>query len=154
MDGMTSSENPKNPHHFNVFAAACPSRKLLNDVTRRWSILVLATLLDGALRFGQIRERVDGVSDRMLSATLGALAEDRLIVKDDADGTYALTEPGRQIARQSLDLFDSLYLALDEIVNARQAGSGAAGASAGVVAPNDVAGSSDGAAGAPAGAAS
>ncbi|MBM6981705.1 MAG: helix-turn-helix transcriptional regulator [Bifidobacterium thermophilum] len=129
---MTSSENPKNPHHFNVFAAACPSRKLLNDVTRRWSILVLATLLDGALRFGQIRERVDGISDRMLSATLGALAEDRLIVKDDADGTYALTEPGRQIARQSLELFDSLYLALDEIVDARQAGDDVAGSSAGM----------------------
>ena len=128
---MTSSENPKNPHHFNVFAAVCPSRKLLNDVTRRWSILVLATLLDGALRFGQIRERVDGISDRMLSATLGALAEDRLIVKDDADGTYALTEPGRQIARKSSELFDSLYLALDEIVNAQQTGSGAAGAPAG-----------------------
>ena len=131
MDGMTSSESPKNPHHFNVFAAACPSRKLLNDVTRRWSILVLATLLDGALRFGQIRDRVDGISDRMLSATLGALAEDRLIVKDDADGTYALTEPGRQIARQSLELFDSLYRAPDEIVNAQQTGSGAAGAPAG-----------------------
>lgn len=131
MGGMTSSENPKNPHHFNVFAAACPSRKLLNDVTRRWSILVLATLLDGALRFGQIRERIDGISDRMLSATLGALAEDRLIVKDDADGTYALTEPGRQIARKSSELFDSLYLALDEIVNAQQTGSGAAGAPAG-----------------------
>ena len=92
---------------------------------------MLAALLDGALRFGQIRERVDGISDRMLSATLGALAEDRLIVKDDADGTYALTEPGRQIARQSLELFDSLYLALDEIVNAQQTGSGAAGAPAG-----------------------
>ncbi|PKU92131.1 transcriptional regulator [Bifidobacterium thermophilum] len=116
---MTSSENPKNPHHFNVFAAVCPSRKLLNDVTRRWSILVLASLLDGSLRFGQIRERVDGISDRMLSATLGALAEDRLIAKDDAAGTYSLTEPGRQIARQSLELFDSLYLALDEIVDAR-----------------------------------
>lgn len=150
MDGMTSSENPKNPHHFNVFAAACPSRKLLNDVTRRWSILVLASLLDGSLRFGQIRERVDGISDRMLSATLGALAEDRLIAKDDAAGTYSLTEPGRQIARQSLELFDSLYLALDEIVDARQAGSGAAGPSA----SDGVAGSSDGAAGAPAGAAS
>lgn len=132
MDGMTSSENPKNPHHFNVFAAACPSRKLLNDVTRRWSILVLASLLDGSLRFGQIRERVDGISDRMLSATLGALAEDRLIAKDDAAGTYSLTEPGRQIARQSLELFDSLYLALDEIVDARQAGDDVAGSSAGV----------------------
>ncbi|MGO5374077.1 winged helix-turn-helix transcriptional regulator [Bifidobacterium thermophilum] len=129
---MTSSENPKNPHHFNVFAAACPSRKLLNDVTRRWSILVLASLLDGSLRFGQIRERVDGISDRMLSATLGALAEDRLIAKDDAAGTYSLTEPGRQIARQSLELFDSLYLALDEIVDARQAGDDVAGSSAGV----------------------
>lgn len=135
MDGMTSSENPKNPHHFNVFAAACPSRKLLNDVTRRWSILVLASLLGGSLRFGQIRERVDGISDRMLSATLGALAEDRLIAKDDAAGTYALTEPGRQIARQSLELFDSLYLALDEIVDERQAGDDAAGPSDGVAAP-------------------
>lgn len=132
MDGMTSSENPKNPHNFNVFAAACPSRKLLNDVTRRWSILVLASLLDGSLRFGQIRERVDGISDRMLSATLGALAEDRLIAKDDAAGTYSLTEPGRQIARQSLELFDSLYLALDEIVDARQVGDDVAGSSAGV----------------------
>lgn len=123
---MTSSENLKNPHHFNVFASACPSRKLLNDVTRRWSILVLAALLDGSLRFGQIREKVDGISDRMLSATLSALAEDRLIVKDDAAGTYSLTEPGRQIARQSLDLFDSLYRALDEIVDRRPMGDDAA----------------------------
>ncbi|MGN0103969.1 winged helix-turn-helix transcriptional regulator [Bifidobacterium thermacidophilum] len=141
---MTSSENPKNPHHFNVFAAACPSRKLLNDVTRRWSILVLASLLDGSLRFGQIRERVDGISDRMLSATLGALAEDRLIAKDDAAGTYSLTEPGRQIARQSLELFDSLYLALDEIVDARQAGDDGADSSDGVAAPGGAA-ASDGA---------
>ena len=78
---------------------------------------MLASLLDGSLRFGQIRERVDGISDRMLSATLAALVEDRLVVKDDAAGAYALTEPGHQIAKQSLDLFDSLYLALDEIVN-------------------------------------
>ncbi|MFR0589561.1 winged helix-turn-helix transcriptional regulator [Bifidobacterium apri] len=129
---MTSSENLKNPHHFNVFASACPSRKLLNDVTRRWSILVLAALLDGSLRFGQIRERVDGISDRMLSATLSALAEDRLIVKDDAAGTYSLTEPGRQIARQSLDLFDSLYRALDEIVDRRPMGDDTATSDGGV----------------------
>ncbi|MFR0568427.1 winged helix-turn-helix transcriptional regulator [Bifidobacterium apri] len=136
---MTSSENLKNPHHFNVFAAACPSRKLLNDVTRRWSILVLAALLDGSLRFGQIREKVDGISDRMLSATLSALAEDRLIVKDDAAGTYSLTEPGRQIARQSLDLFDSLYRALDEIVDRRPMGDGAVSSDDGVMSDGAVA---------------
>lgn len=130
---MTSSENLKNPHHFNVFASACPSRKLLNDVTRRWSILVLAALLDGSLRFGQIREKVDGISDRMLSATLSALAEDRLIVKDDAAGTYSLTEPGRQIARQSLNLFDSLYRALDEIVDRRPMGDDAVSSDDGVM---------------------
>lgn len=103
--------------HYNIFVAKCPSRKLLNDVTRRWSILVLATLLDGPQRFSQIREHIDGISDRMLSFTLELLVNDGLINKDIAAEpvVYALTTPGTTIATQSAALFSSLYHSLDQL---------------------------------------
>ncbi|MFT9058788.1 winged helix-turn-helix transcriptional regulator [Bifidobacterium aquikefiri] len=103
--------------HYNVFSGACPSRKLLNDVTRRWSFLVLATLLDAPARFSTLREHVGGISDRMLSSTLTLLLDDGLIVKNASHESieYQLTVPGKTIAQQSLQLFNALYHSLDQL---------------------------------------
>ncbi|MFT8592801.1 MAG: helix-turn-helix domain-containing protein [Bifidobacterium sp.] len=102
---------------YNVFASKCPSRKLLNDVTTRWGILVLTTLLNGSARYSQIRDRIDGISDRMLSLTLSTLMQDRLVTKalTTEAGAYELTEAGSTIARQGLEFFDSLYRCLDQL---------------------------------------
>lgn len=105
-----------NPHHFDAFSSACPSRKLLNDVTRRWSVLVLVALLDGTKRFGQLAETISGISDRMLSMTLQTLIEDGLVLKGEGDGAYSLSAPGVHVATESRRLLDSLYCALDGLL--------------------------------------
>ncbi|KFJ06905.1 winged helix-turn-helix transcriptional regulator [Bifidobacterium tsurumiense] len=107
----------ENPQNYNVFAAQCPSRKLLTDATRRWSILVLAALLGQSRRFGQLRSDVEGISDRMLSQTLGLLVEDGLVARDDSGDApiYSLTEPGKTVAQPTAQLFTAIYQALDQM---------------------------------------
>ena len=45
----------------------------------KWSVLVLARLGEGTYRFNELMRQIDGVSRRMLSATLRQLEEDGLV---------------------------------------------------------------------------
>ena len=45
----------------------------------KWSVLVLARLGEGTYRFNELTRQIDGVSRRMLSATLRQLEEDGLV---------------------------------------------------------------------------
>jgi DNA-binding HxlR family transcriptional regulator len=45
----------------------------------KWSVVVLARLADGAHRFNELLRQIDGVSRRMLSATLRQLERDGLV---------------------------------------------------------------------------
>ena len=64
---------------FNVFAKSCPSRRTLENVTGRWGSLTLGALYEGGSRFNELRRRVDGVSEKMLSQTLHSLERDGLV---------------------------------------------------------------------------
>ena len=94
---------------FDAFDRACPSRAVLDDMSGRWGLLVLAALLDGPLRFNELRRRVDGVSMKMLSQALQALERDGLVSRTPAPGRsqrvdYALTDLGRDGATRILEL--------------------------------------------------
>ena len=67
---------------YNVFAKACPSRGTLEHVMGRWGGLTLGALYEGSLRFNELRRRVDGVSEKMLSQTLHALERDGLVHRE------------------------------------------------------------------------
>ncbi|CAM5490322.1 HxlR family transcriptional regulator [Streptomyces purpurascens] len=67
---------------YSVFAKACPSRGTLEHVTGRWGGLALTALYEGSLRFNELRRRVDGVSEKMLSQTLHALERDGLVHRE------------------------------------------------------------------------
>ena len=63
-------------------------------------MLVIVGLADGPLRFGVLRRRVEGVSQKMLTQTLRNLARDGLITRTVYDEMplrveYALTDFGR-----------------------------------------------------------
>lgn len=94
---------------FDPFDRRCPSRTVLDAVADRWALLVLAALADGPLRFGEVRERVDGVSQKMLTQTLRELARDGLVDRTQAPHgpprvEYALTPLGRTAATPASDL--------------------------------------------------
>ncbi|WP_053149501.1 helix-turn-helix domain-containing protein [Pseudomonas sp. Pf153] len=62
-----------------VLSADCPSREVLKHMTSRWGVLVLVMLLDGMHRFSELRRKIGGVSEKMLSQTLQELEADGLI---------------------------------------------------------------------------
>ncbi len=67
---------------FDVFSRECPSRSTLEHVTGRWGGLTLGALYEESLRFNELRRRVDGVSEKMLSQTLHALERDGLVLRE------------------------------------------------------------------------
>jgi DNA-binding HxlR family transcriptional regulator len=69
---------------------------------KRWTGLIIVTLLDGPARFSRIGQLVPGMSDRMLSERLTELAAAGLITREVEDGPpvnvrYRLTARGEAL---------------------------------------------------------
>lgn len=110
---------------YNVFAKACPSRGTLEHVTGRWGALTLGALSDGSLRFNELRRRVDGVSEKMLSQTLHALERDGLVLREAQPTNpprvdYELTPLGREVATRLLGLIHFVEGRMDDVLEARE----------------------------------
>ena len=56
-------------------------REVLNRVGDKWSVLIVGTLGAGPLRFGELRRRIEGISQRMLTLTLKGLERDGLLTR-------------------------------------------------------------------------
>lgn len=112
-----NNERQVNTTPNTMFVQDSTARRLLNDVSRRWSLLVLAALRDEPRRFGELNGIIGGISERMLSLTLQRLVRDRLVVHQQSPSAahYVLTDAGRIIATQVYTLFDSIYQALDHL---------------------------------------
>jgi DNA-binding HxlR family transcriptional regulator len=65
------------PSHF--IEREEPVRIILDRIGDKWSYVIILGLADGAMRFGQLRSRIDDISQRMLTATLRNLLRDGLI---------------------------------------------------------------------------
>ncbi|WP_416972658.1 winged helix-turn-helix transcriptional regulator [Streptomyces sp. 4F14] len=106
---------------MSVFDPDCVSREVLEHATGRWGGLTLAALIDGPLRFAEVRRQVVGVSDRMLWQTLQKLETHGLVTRSPHPEVprrvdYALTPLGRPIAERVHDLIDAIYEQLPGIV--------------------------------------
>ncbi|MFM9107174.1 MAG: winged helix-turn-helix transcriptional regulator [Chloroflexota bacterium] len=83
--------------------AVCPYyHQAAELIGRRWTGAVLRSLADGACRFGEITERVPGISDRMLSERLKELEAEGLVTREvfaehPVRIEYRLTEKGRDL---------------------------------------------------------
>lgn len=80
----------------------CPTRRMLDRIGDRWTVLVVGALNDGPMRFGEITRRIDGVSQKMLTQTLRALERDGLVKRTlypqvPPRVEYELTEAGRTL---------------------------------------------------------
>ncbi|WP_461041189.1 winged helix-turn-helix transcriptional regulator [Spirosoma harenae] len=59
---------------------SCPTRNILDRFSDKWSMLSIFHLGDaGTLRFNELKKRINGVSQRMLTVTLRNLERDGLI---------------------------------------------------------------------------
>ncbi|WP_371662818.1 winged helix-turn-helix transcriptional regulator [Streptomyces sp. NBC_00280] len=113
------------PLPYDVFAKACPSRGTLEHVTGRWGALTLGALQEGSLRFNELRRRVDGVSEKMLSQTLQALERDGLVHREAQPTNpprvdYELTPLGHEVAERLLALIHFVEGRMDSVLAARE----------------------------------
>lgn len=111
-------------HAYSVFARSCPSRSTLEHVTGRWGALTLGALHDGTFRFNELRRRVDGVSEKMLSQTLQALERDGLVHRDAQPTNpprvdYTLTPLGREVTQRLLTLIHFMEGRMDDVLESR-----------------------------------
>lgn len=71
---------------------------------RRWNPQVIRVLLYGPARFGELRERVPGISDNLLSERLKRLEAEGIVLRSVRAGRpvlieYSLTESGKGLGK-------------------------------------------------------
>jgi DNA-binding HxlR family transcriptional regulator len=87
----------------NLYNPACPSRKILQLIGSKWSMLLLCTLREGPVRTGALRREVGGISQKMLTQTLRELERHGLIERISYEEIpprveYKLTRLGRSLS--------------------------------------------------------
>ncbi len=88
-------------HH--VHAPPSPLADALARVGDRWTLLVVAALLEGEKRFNELQDELDGIAPNVLSGRLKALVEQALVVARPYSErpprfVYELSESGRELA--------------------------------------------------------
>jgi DNA-binding HxlR family transcriptional regulator len=121
---MTTTYTASRDGRFDVLAAACPTRQVINSIGDRWSLLVLYALEGGTLRFQQLRRMVDGVSQKMLTQTLRGLERDGLVRREVFASVpprveYSLTPLGASLSDIIAAVRTWAYDNMDEIDQAR-----------------------------------
>ena len=93
---------------------------ILSRMGDKWTVLVIVVLRDGPCRFNELKRRIDGISQQMLTRTLKALERDGMIVRTTFPTTppqvqYELSELGRSLSGPVLALGRWAYDNLDAI---------------------------------------
>ena len=104
----------------------CPVRDILARIGDKWSLLSIMHLgSTDSLRFNELRKRIDGISQRMLTVTLRALETDGLVVRTvyaevPPRVDYALTELGQSLLGAVIELGNWAAAHAPAIAAARQ----------------------------------
>lgn len=98
---------------YEVFHTDCLARDVVDHVTSRWGVWVLISLRTNSLRFYELRESIQGISEKMLAQTLRTLVRDGLLWREvepttPPQVTYGLTEFGREVGEPLSELFDRI----------------------------------------------
>lgn len=108
-----------------IFPARCPSRMVLDHVTSKWGVLVLAALAEEPRRWGELRRIAEGISEKMLAQTLKTLERDGLVHREahpviPPRVDYSLTPRGEELAALLVPLLAWVIDHADEIVTTEQ----------------------------------
>ncbi|MGW2705466.1 winged helix-turn-helix transcriptional regulator [Streptomyces sp. NPDC001340] len=100
-------------HRYGVFHTDCPARDVVDHVTSRWGIWVLISLQNNDLRFYELRDSIQGISEKMLAQTLRALVQDGLVWREveptsPPQVTYGLSDFGQDVSEPLTDLFNRI----------------------------------------------
>lgn len=118
------------------FSSECPSRTLFDQIADKWSMMVLTVLDDGPQRFNAIRRRLQGVTQKALTQCLRRLERNGLVAREVISLSpvavqYQITPLGRTLQQPFRALHEWTLVKLPDVVAAREAFDGLAGAGTG-----------------------
>jgi DNA-binding HxlR family transcriptional regulator len=84
------------------YQQGCPTRRILDRIGDRWTVLVVGALGDGTARFSELKRRIKGISQKMLTQTLREMERDGLVTRTmyaqvPVRVEYRLTDAGRSL---------------------------------------------------------
>jgi len=104
----------------------CRTREVLDIVGDKWALLIVRNLVPGPRRFTELKRAIDGISQRMLTATLRDLERDGILTRTvhavmPPHVSYALTPLGRTLREAAAPLLEWSVTHLAHIDAARAA---------------------------------
>ncbi|MEH2321702.1 winged helix-turn-helix transcriptional regulator [Nostoc sp.] len=112
--------------NMNYTEQSCaPVREVLSLVGDKWSVLIVVILSDGPLRFSELRRRIDGISQRMLTRTLRELERNGIMTRTVEPTVppsvyYELTTLGRTLLEPVKALASWAHTNYPQIILAQQ----------------------------------
>ncbi|MEW2625918.1 helix-turn-helix domain-containing protein [Streptomyces sp. NPDC048106] len=108
-----------------VFRADCPSRPILDQIADKWSMMVMA-LLERPMRFNELKRRLEGVTQRVLTQTLRRLERNGMIQRkvlptSPVGVEYSLTALGESLREPFGHLYSWTVEHGEEIQNCQRA---------------------------------
>jgi DNA-binding HxlR family transcriptional regulator len=93
-----------------AFRADCPSRPILDQIADNWSLMVIA-VLEEPRRFNDIKRRLEGVTQRVLTQTLRRLERNGMVVRtvlptSPVGVEYSLTPLGHSLREPFSHLYE------------------------------------------------
>ena len=109
----------------NAYAAACPTRQILDRIGDKWAVLILILIRDEPMRFNALRRAIEGISQKMLSQVLKSLERDGLIKRRvfatvPVTVEYSITPLGQTLAAAVDPLRDWAEENLKEVQSAQR----------------------------------
>jgi DNA-binding HxlR family transcriptional regulator len=106
--------------------ANCPQRVLLDQLTEKWSMLVLMALDDGPLRFNAVKRQLVGVTQKALTQCLRRLERNGIVTRRVVPASpiaveYAITPLGRSVQQPLKTMYRWTTQHLAEVEQARAA---------------------------------
>lgn len=87
---------------MNKTLPACPVETTLMLISDRWKVLILRDLMEGTMRFGELKKSIGSISQKVLTSNLRSMEESGLLTRKVFPEVpprveYTLTETGRSL---------------------------------------------------------
>lgn len=107
------------------FSADCPSRALFDQISDKWSMMVLTVLDGGPVRFNAIKRRLEGVTQKALTQCLRRLERNGLLTRhvlalSPVAVEYQITPLGRTLLQPFKVMHEWTLSKLPDVEQARR----------------------------------
>ncbi len=122
---MVTKQFGTSPEDAELRRADSLAREIFSDVANKWALLIIEALGEQTLRFGELRDEVEGVSHKMLTQNLRMLERNGLVVRTVHPTVpprveYTLTAPGRGLRETVHGMCDWTHRNLGHIEASRR----------------------------------